>query len=284
MTMRFPKINVFFLLSLFITFQSYALQTEQWNGKEYAKHSKSQEKDANALLKNIPLKGDENILDIGCGDGRFTLLLATQYTKGDVIGIDPSDSMMNKANSLKKPQNLTFLKEKAETYSLPKRFDLIVSIHTLHWVKDQKQALSNMLNHLKPGGKIYFILAPSKEGLPFDRALKSTLKKWHKEFAHFENNQYFYDMETYRKLLVDAGFHVNNISYTFNEKKYQNQTELANWIKQWLPHYKYLSKDKNELFLQDLMDAYLTETKSEKDQTISWGEYVLQVEAVKMPA
>ncbi len=44
----------------------------QWNPADYARHSQGQERWAKELLGLLSLKPDEDVLDIGCGDGRIT--------------------------------------------------------------------------------------------------------------------------------------------------------------------------------------------------------------------
>ncbi len=165
------------------------------------------------------------------------------------------------------------MKGKAEDFCCEALFDHIIAIHVMHWIKDQKTALANIYHHLKPGGQIHFILAPSKEGLPFYDALQKTLLSYAEDFVGFENPQQVFDIETYRKLIVDAGFHIDALHYVYHESIHTGRAALQNWIGQWLPHGKHLSEPKRGDFLNELMDHYPDPTH--------WGEYVLIVEATK---
>lgn len=42
-----------------------------------------------ASLNDLELQGNESILDVGCGDGKITALLASKVPQGFVIGVDP---------------------------------------------------------------------------------------------------------------------------------------------------------------------------------------------------
>ena len=44
----------------------------KWDAREYEKHSQGQQKWARELIEKISLKGTENVLDLGCGDGKVT--------------------------------------------------------------------------------------------------------------------------------------------------------------------------------------------------------------------
>ncbi len=78
---------------LFFTWASVAF-SDYWNGADYAQHSSVQQSHAERLLQGLKLQPNDQILDLGCGDGRVTALLADRLPEGQVIGIDPSDSML----------------------------------------------------------------------------------------------------------------------------------------------------------------------------------------------
>jgi len=253
---------------------------QTWKGNDYASNSSVQLTHAERLLGNVALYGDEQILDVGCGDGKITALLAQKVPNGIVIGIDPSESMLTKAEE-RKAANLQFLQDSAENFRLDRQFDHIFSIHVMHWVKEQSKALKNIYLHLKPKGFVHFILAPSKEGLPFSRALKKTVDNWTKELEDFVNPQQVFDMESYRKLMVEAGFHIESMHYVYHESIHENKDKLRNWIKQWLPHGKHLTSEKRDLFLDELMSHYFAEMVLDNEMPVKWGEYVMVVEATK---
>lgn len=192
----------------FILFYINSVFSSQWDGFGYAKNSSTQFSHAEWLLKNILLVGDEKILDLGSGDGKITVLLSKKVPLGTVIGIDPSDSMLDQAyGSCPKSDypNVMFMNGTAEEFQIDCHFDHIFAFHVMHWIIEQKKALNNIHSHLNPNGKIHFILAPSKEGLPFHRALEKTLLSWKHDFSNFINPQQVFDIETYRRLLVDSG-------------------------------------------------------------------------------
>jgi trans-aconitate 2-methyltransferase len=61
---------------------------------EYRDNSDSQERFALAGLDRLTLKGNEHVLDIGCGDGRITAEIARRVPAGRVLGIDASPNMI----------------------------------------------------------------------------------------------------------------------------------------------------------------------------------------------
>ncbi|MCK5217701.1 MAG: methyltransferase domain-containing protein [Methanosarcinales archaeon] len=94
----------------------------KWNAKEYANFSAEQQKWAEELLSKLALKGNERVLDIGCGDGKITAGIAQLLPEGSVLGIDNSKEMIRFAKEnfpLEQFTNLTFELEDARTLSYP---------------------------------------------------------------------------------------------------------------------------------------------------------------------
>ncbi len=70
-----------------------------WNPAEYARSSAAQLKWANELMSRLALKGNEALLDLGCGDGKITAALAQAVPRGRVVGIDNSAEMIRYAQA-----------------------------------------------------------------------------------------------------------------------------------------------------------------------------------------
>jgi trans-aconitate methyltransferase len=65
-----------------------------WNAADYAANSAVQQTWARELIAQLHLRGDEHILDVGCGDGKVTAELARAVPKGSATGIDASPEMI----------------------------------------------------------------------------------------------------------------------------------------------------------------------------------------------
>lgn len=274
------KISFFLFCSLSLRTLIFA---DEWSGESYQHNSTVQLSQGERLLKVLTLKGDEDILDIGCGNGVLTSSLAKRIPKGSIIGIDPSESMLSKARE-NIYHNLIFYQGSAETYQFNRRFDHIFATYVMHWIENQEIALKNIYNHLKPDGKVHLIISASKQGLPFHRALLKTIENWEEDFEGFVNSQREYDLETYRKLMVNSGLHIDAFHYVYDESTHENIGKLKAWVKEWLPHGKYLPEEKRESFFDELFDNYLVEAGYPLPTTgaIKWGEYTLIVHGRKL--
>ena len=115
-----------------------------WNADDYADHSTAQFTWAREMIGKLNLRGSESVLDIGCGDGKVTALIASSLPEGTVTGIDSSASMIALAQK-KFPSstypNISFVQADASMLSFTNQFELAFSNAVLHWIPDQVPVL-----------------------------------------------------------------------------------------------------------------------------------------------
>lgn len=102
------------------------------------------------------------ILDAGCGDGYGSAKLAEQGF--EVIGLDISEEMINKAKARKKPElALSFVKADLRELPFEERFfQAILAINVAEWTDDPRETLLTLRQHLRPGGMLALgILGPT---------------------------------------------------------------------------------------------------------------------------
>lgn len=111
-----------------------------------------------ALEKILELKGDEVVLDFGCGSGRFSYWIAPRVKK--VIGLEVTPEMIDLAEEHRTAENVEFVTYDGvhfPSFSYP--FDFILSVGVLQIMKGDglKQTLSTLTEYLKKGGNLYLI-------------------------------------------------------------------------------------------------------------------------------
>ncbi len=110
------------------------------------------------VLREVGLKAGMRVLDLACGPGVVTTLLAETVTPADVIGVDLSEDLLNEARAYLKSRgttNATF--QQGDVYSLDESlglFDFIYTRFLFQHLADPKQALSKILPRLSPGGRL----------------------------------------------------------------------------------------------------------------------------------
>ncbi|HEY2571191.1 MAG TPA: class I SAM-dependent methyltransferase, partial [Solirubrobacteraceae bacterium] len=72
-------------------------QTREWDGQSYDRISGPMEALGREVLQRLQLRGDETVLDAGCGSGRITQLLIERLPHGRAIAVDASQSMVDAA-------------------------------------------------------------------------------------------------------------------------------------------------------------------------------------------
>ncbi len=219
------------------------------DAEHYRNHSSPQYTFAQEVLSSLDLKGDEMILDVGCGDGRLTAELSESLPNGHIVGVDPSESMIELASQTSSP-NLTFQTGSAEEVSLDVHVDVILILSALHWVRHPEKALQNLASFLKPGGSLYILTYPKES--PYWQFLEKTSQKdkW-KPYASAYST--ILSAQEYKQVLENLGLTINIFSLEEKVATYANAEELRNYIKGWLQCYLPLPTELENAFLDDVI-------------------------------
>jgi len=127
----------------------------EWNATSYHRVANPHVDWGNAVLERLPLRGDETVIDAGCGTGRLTELVLERLPRGKVIAIDQSRNMLDAARDYLEPRfgnRVSYVQ--ADLLSIPfeREADGIFSTATLHWVMDHPALFARFYAALKPGG------------------------------------------------------------------------------------------------------------------------------------
>jgi trans-aconitate methyltransferase len=128
-----------------------------WNAVDYHQSSPAQRQWAQELIDKLQIRGNEHILDIGCGDGKVTAEIARHLPEGEVVGIDASPEMIRFALEHFPPTrfpNLSFAEMAAQAMTFRERFDVVFSNAALHWIPDHRPVLAGISDALHPGGRL----------------------------------------------------------------------------------------------------------------------------------
>jgi len=188
----------------------------EWNPAEYDRVSGLQRAMAEEVLALLDLKGSERVLDVGCGQGKITAEIAARVPQGAVVGIDPSQDMIDFASSHFGPSvwpNLQFEVGDARRLRFWDEFDLVVSFNALHWVPEQDAALRCIRSAMKRDGLAQLRLVPKGERKSLEDVLEDTRQsgRWARYFRDFRAPYLHLTPEQYGAMAERNGLHVRRI-------------------------------------------------------------------------
>ncbi|HWY17439.1 MAG TPA: methyltransferase domain-containing protein [Solirubrobacteraceae bacterium] len=130
-------------------------EVREWDGRTYDRISGPMQALGQAVLDRLPLTGDETVLDAGCGSGRITEALVGRLPRGQVIGVDASESMVAAARERLGPEADVRRVDLLELErALEEPVDAILSTATFHWVADHAALFRSLHGVLRPGGRL----------------------------------------------------------------------------------------------------------------------------------
>ena len=235
----------------------------EWNARDYHKQSTLQETMAKEKLAHLVLAGHEQVLDVGCGDGKTTAQIAARTPAGAVLGIDPSRDMIAFASSHFGPPahpNLRFEVGDARTLTYASQFDLVVSFFALHWDHEQETALRCIRKALKPEGRTHLQQVPKGPRESLESVIDETRRteRWAKYFEGFRPPQAHFTLEEYRGLAERAGLRV--VKLTMEDRTWDFGTRAgffgfahATFV-EWT---KRLPEGERAAFITDALDRYV---------------------------
>lgn len=129
----------------------------EWKSDDYHRLSDPQFGWGVKVLKKLqafPLRGDEHILDAGCGSGRVTAEILKAFPCTHVTALDASQNMVDQAR-----KTISVFADRAQVEQLDlldlaieQRFDVIFSTAVFHWINDHQKLFNNLFRSMRPGG------------------------------------------------------------------------------------------------------------------------------------
>jgi len=132
------------------------MSKSDWDASTYHRVSGPQLGWGRKVLSRLDLRGDETVVDAGCGSGRLTAELLDRLPRGRVIAVDASPSMLRvAAQELQRyGDRVAFVESDLLRLDLDEVADVVVSTATFHWVLDHPALFAVLLRALRPGGRL----------------------------------------------------------------------------------------------------------------------------------
>jgi trans-aconitate 2-methyltransferase len=265
-----------------------ASEKQTWNASAYAANSKVQQAWARELIARLRLRGNEGILDVGCGDGKITAEIARALPNGRAFGIDASPEMIRFAQATfpsSENPNLQFQITDARRIKLAEQFDIIFSNAALHWVDDHQAFLRGASKCLRPGGRL--IVSCGGKGNAHDvfRAMRPEMcrAQWREFFRGMPTPYFFYAPEDYESWLPQFNFEPRRIELAPKDSVYDGLDGLAMWLRTtWLPFTHRVPEELREEFIAAVVERYIAKHPLDEDGQVHVQMVRLEIEAVKI--
>jgi trans-aconitate 2-methyltransferase len=128
--------------------------TRDWDAATYDRVSAPQVEWAERVLERLPLRGDETVLDAGCGSGRVTRMLLERLPHGHVVAVDSTASMVEHARQALDPGRATVLQADLTELRLDEPVDAAFSNAVFHWIQDHDALFARLYEALRAGGRL----------------------------------------------------------------------------------------------------------------------------------
>ncbi|KAG8158504.1 hypothetical protein KVR01_011626 [Diaporthe batatas] len=160
-------------------------QKPDWSASQYLKFGNERTRAVRELVAQIPLPKADRIIDVGCGPGNSTEVLAARFPGATITGMDSSPDMLAKAREAM--PGVEFVEGDLRTYSPEPGADLILGNAVFHWLRaeDRIPTILRLLRAQRPGG-VLALQMPDNYEEPTHRAMRETALLDGPWFEHFQ--------------------------------------------------------------------------------------------------
>lgn len=163
------------------------------------------------LRRAYGIRAGDEVLDVGCGAGLTTREAARAAAPGQVVGVDVSEPMLERARQLTATEgigNVTYRLDDAQTCRFePARFDLAISRFGLMFFSDPPAAFANIASALRPGARLVALAWQPRERNEWALAIAAALRSDGTELPSPTTSAFSLgDAEATTSLLERAGF------------------------------------------------------------------------------
>jgi trans-aconitate 2-methyltransferase len=188
-----------------------ATERREWNASSYHKVANPHVDWGRVVLERLPLRGDETVIDAGCGTGRLTELLLERLPDGHVIAMDQSANMLEQARAHLESRfgdQVSYIQADLATLDEHEPVDAIFSTATFHWITDHRRLFTNLFRALRPSGWLVaqFGGGPNIARLNRQAQIVMLQDPYARHFGDWTGPWYFPGPDDTAMRLHDAGF------------------------------------------------------------------------------
>lgn len=202
-----------------------------WNPALYRRYEDERTRPAQELLARVPLSGAAHVVDLGCGPGNSTELLANRFPTAKVVGTDNSEAMLVSARE-RLPQAHFELSDIATWAPQDQAPDLIYANAALQWVPDHEQLIPRLFAALAPGG-VLAIQMPDNREEPTHRLMRAVAAEapWAEPIGNADRlRTLLLPLGGYYDLLAPGAAKVD-VWHTIYQHPMANAAAIVEWVR-----------------------------------------------------
>lgn len=170
-----------------------------WDADQYLKYQRERTQPAIDLAARVRLEAPRRIVDVGCGPGNSTAVLAKLWPKAELSGLDSSAEMLETARESQPAVH--WFQVDISSWEPETQYDLVFSNAVLQWVPDHEAIFPRLMSFLVPGGALAVQL-PMHYDSPLHYLVKEVSERpeWSEQTAEArqalgsESRLFYYDL------------------------------------------------------------------------------------------
>lgn len=225
-----------------------------WNPDVYNQFKNLRNQPFYDLLGLISSENLANGIDLGCGTGEQTSILAKTFENTHFLGIDSSSEMLEQSNEFEN-ERLEFKKLSVEEFIQSKeKWDLIFSNAALQWSNHHKELFPKILSKLSDDGQFAVQMPVQSENILnqilFQLASEEPFKT---QLQHWNRVSPVLSLDEYAQIFFNAGLKNIQISIKVYPIIAENAEELFNFISgsALIPYLERLNEEQKAIFIKE---------------------------------
>jgi trans-aconitate 2-methyltransferase len=230
-----------------------------WNPNQYQKFSSERDRPFFDLLARVEHADAKTVADLGCGTGHLTATLLEKFPTAQVIGVDSSAQMLEKAAPFHNPK-LEFVLADLSSWQPEKPLSVIVSNAALQWLEDHEKLIPRLAGLLEVDG-VLAVQMPINFEQPSHTILRDLTESetWKPHLTAFSSKlRAPHPAAWYIQTLSGLGFKVDAWETTYHHVL-QGENAVLEWVKGTAlrPVLNALEAELHTRFLEELGTEYL---------------------------
>lgn len=234
---------------------------DAWRPDQYHRFARQRRRAFFDLLRGVGRRSGMRVVDLGCGTGELTRILARVLPGSEVIGVDSSPRMLENARRLEGPR-LHFRQGNIEDVSDLSAYELVFSNAALHWVPDHEAFFPRLAGALGPGAQLA-VQVPDNHDHPSHRLARDVAASapFAAALGGFVQPIEVLRLERYATILHDGGLDGVECVTRIYGHRLESTREVAEWTRgsTLVPYLARLPAELREAFVTRYTERLLAE-------------------------